>query len=150
METRREKYRYAEIALVIGVIVTCITFLSWFFVASAEKATETKKQIELRSLGDSISIYQLREGHLPRNAGALKSWCTIGQAYHKGTCLGELVALGYINDLPSSPDRDPYLYQYTENGAFVATKISLDPQSYPRENLCYGNQGEALWCYRAR
>lgn len=150
MSAPREKYTNAEIALVVAIIVVVVSFLGLFFEASAERTQATTKEVQLRLLGDTVSMYRIQQGTYPRNVSTFKGWCMVGLSYTNGTCLGELVEKGYYRELPSSLGGSPLLYQYTKNGVFVAVASSLPPESIPRHQRCYGNRGELLLCYKVR
>jgi hypothetical protein len=148
MSAPREKYTNAEIALVITIIVVVVSFLGLFFEASAERTQATVKEVQLRLLGDTIAMYHIQHGTYPKNVSAIRGWCMVGLSYTNGTCLNELVEQGYYQELPSSLEDSPLLYQYTKNGVYVAIASSLPKESIPDHQRCYGNRGELLLCHR--
>ena len=145
----RNTYIRAEVSLMILIIVIVITFLSWFFVAMAYKTTETKKQLELRSLADAVTIYELYENSYPQSAASFNRWCTISEEYRGSACLEALINEGHVKELPTSPDEYPYQYQLARGEAWLGSVLKSNNE-YDLEHTCYGNAGERMWCVKVK
>ena len=143
-------FKRGEAALTIAIIVIFMSSLAWYLVSVTHKGIEQRRILELRSLSDLITVYELHENTYPHDVIGLSRWCQVGEEYRGGVCLGELTEKKYVKHLPVSPNEYPYYYQLANGVPRIGTPVNETFINIAKENTCYGNLGERMWCQRVR
>lgn len=143
-------FKRGEAALTIAIIVIFLGSLAWYLVTVTHRGVEQRRVLELRSLSDLVTIYEIHENEYPHDVIGLGRWCLVGHEYRGGVCLGELVEKKYVDSLPVSPNENPYYYQVVRGIPRVGTPINETFITIASQNTCYGNLGERMWCQRVR
>ena len=147
----QHNFRRAENAISALIAVILMGSLAWYFVSAAYKGLEVRRVLELQTIADTVTIFEIHKDEYPVNAAGLERWCKIGASYNGTVCLGELVKYGYFSKLPVSPNDSPYYYRMVRGRRpEVATPVNTTYISLPPENTCYGNYGEIMWCQKVR
>jgi prepilin-type N-terminal cleavage/methylation domain-containing protein len=128
MYKKFKAFTLIELLVVIAIVGILTGFIFVSMNGAVNSAKDAKKKADLGEIERMIMAYQASTGTLPSGTN-----CVVG------TCLTELVSVGYLGTLPTDTTGGSYIYNNTGSGFTLSGTLSTGSYMYNSATNSWGN-----------